>query len=127
MEVRGEARAVFAAVLLLIAGVLNVIYGIAAIAGANYYTDNAHFVFANLSFWGWITLIIAVIQVTGGVSLIGGGTYGRVIGLIAAFLGAIVSLIAIAGPNPFWAIGVFALCVVVLHGLIVYGQPVETR
>ncbi len=127
MEVRGEARTMFAALLLLIAGTLNVIYGIAAIGDSHYFTDNAHFVFSNLNTWGWITVIVAAIQVTGGISLLGGGIYGRVIGITAASLGAIVSLLAVAGPNPFWALGVFALSLIVLHGLIVYGRPVETR
>ena len=37
VEVRGEARAMFAAILLLIAGVLNVIYGIAAISNGDFF------------------------------------------------------------------------------------------
>lgn len=127
MEVRGESRTLFAAMLLLMAGTLNVIYGIAAIANSHYFAENSHFVFSNLNTWGWVTVIVAAIQVTGGVSLLGGGTYGRVIGITAASLGAIVSLLAVAGPNPFWALGVFALSLIVLHGLIVYGSPAEAR
>lgn len=126
MEVRGEARAMFAAVLLLIAGVLNVIYGIAAIGNSHFFTDTGtHYVFSGLKTWGWVTLIIAIIQLTGGFSLFGGGLYGRVIGLIGASLGAIVALLAIGGAYPFWSLGIFALCVIVIHGLIVYGEPVE--
>lgn len=128
MEVRGEARAIFAAVLLLIAGVLNVIYGIAAIGNSSFFTDaGTHYVFASLKTWGWVTLIIAIIQLTGGFSLFGGGLYGRVIGLIGASLGAIAALLAVGGAYPFWSLGIFALCVIVIHGLIVYGQPVERQ
>jgi hypothetical protein len=126
MEVRGEGRAAFAAILLLIAGVLNVIYGIAAISEAHFFTDGGtHFVFSSLNTWGWITVILGAIELTGGLSLLSGNTYGRVIGIIAASLGAIGSLLAIAGAYPFWSLGVFALCVIVLHGLVVYGQPAE--
>lgn len=128
MQVRGEGRAAFAAVLLLIAGALNAIYGIAAISEAHFFTDaGTHYVFSSLNTWGWVTVVIAVIQLTGGASLLGGNAYGRVIGIVAASLGAIESLLAVGGANPFWALGVFALCVVVLHGLIVYGKPVEDR
>lgn len=124
METRGEGRAAFAAILLLIAGALNAIYGIAAISEAHFFTDSGtHYVFSSLNTWGWVTVIIAVIQLTGGMSLLGGNTYGRVIGIIAASIGAIGSLLAVGGANPFWALGIFALCVIVLHGLIVYGQP----
>lgn len=126
MEVRGEGRAAFAAILLLIAGVLNVIYGIAAISEAHFFTDSgSHYVFSSLNTWGWITVLLGVIELTGGFSLLSGNAYGRVIGIVAASLGAIGALLAVAGAYPFWSLGVFALCVIVLHGLIVYGEPVE--
>lgn len=87
--------------------------------------SGTHFVFSSLNTWGWITVILGVIELTGGFSLISGNAYGRVIGIVAASLGAIGSLLAIAGAYPFWSLGVFALCVIVLHGLVVYGEPVE--
>jgi hypothetical protein len=124
MAVRGEGRATFAAVLLIIAGVLNVIYGIAAISEAHFFTDSGtQFVFSSLNTWGWIILLLGVLELTGGFSLLSGNTYGRVIGVIAASFGAIGSLLGVAGAYPFWSLGVFALCVIVLHGLIVYGEP----
>ncbi len=79
--------------------------------------------FSSLHTWGWITIIIGIIQLTAGFSLFGGGTYGRVIGIVAASLGALAALLAIGGAYPFWVLGVFALCVLVIHGLVVYGQP----
>ncbi len=51
--------------------------------------------FGNLHTWGWITLILGVIQLTAGFSLFGGGAYGRVIGVVAASLGALGALLAI--------------------------------
>ena len=120
---RGAGRAMFAAILLTIAGGLNIIYGIAAIGDANFYTSSGtHYVFASLHTWGWITLIIGVIQLTGGFSLISGNVYGRVIGITAAGLGAFAALLAIGGANPFWSLGVFAICLWVLHGLVMYGE-----
>jgi hypothetical protein len=113
----------FAAILLTIAGGLNIIYGIAAIGDANFYTSSGtHYVFSSLHTWGWITLIIGVIQLTGGFSLISGNVYGRVIGITAAGLGAFAALLAIGGANPFWSLGVFAICLWVLHGLVMYGE-----
>lgn len=125
MQVRGEGRVAFAAILLIIAGALNVIYGIAAISEAHFFTDSgSHYVFSSLNTWGWITVILGVIELTGGISLLGGNAYGRVIGIVGASLGAIGSLLAVSGAYPFWSLGIFALCVIVLHGLIVYGEPV---
>jgi len=116
----------FAAILLVIAGVLNVIYGIAAISDANFFVENTRYVFFSLHAWGWITVIIGVIQLTGGFSLFSGNLYGRTIGIFAASVGAIESLLAVGGTFPFWSLGIFALCVIVIHGLVVYGEPVET-
>jgi len=48
-----------------------------------------------------------------------------VIGIVAASIGAIGSLLSVSGAYPFWSLGIFALCVIVIHGLVVYGEPVE--
>jgi hypothetical protein len=127
MNVRGAGRAMFAAILLVVAGTLNIIYGIAAIDDANFYDDSTRYIFSDLNTWGWITLILGVIQLTGGFSLFGGGGYGRVIGIAAATFGAIGALLSVGGAFPFWSLGIFALCVIVLHGLIVYGEPEPPR
>ena len=76
--------------------------------------------------WGWITLIVGVIQLTGGFSLFSGGTYGRVVGVMAATVGAIIALLSVGGAFPFWSLAIFALCVIVIHGLVVYGEPETT-
>ncbi len=74
----------------------------------------------SLNTWGWITVIIGVLQLTGGFSLFGGGDYGRIIAVIAAALGAIESLLSVGGAHPFWSVGIFALCVWILFRLIAY-------
>jgi hypothetical protein len=123
---RGVGRAAFAAILLLIAGTLNLIYGIGAIADAHFYTDSGtHYVISSLHTWGWITLLLGIIQLFAGFSLLSGGTFGRVIGIAAASLGALGALLAVGGSSPFWALGVFAICLIVIHGLVVYGEPLE--
>ena len=118
---KGVGRAVFVAVLFLIIGVLNIIYGIAAIGNAHFF-DNTQFVFSSLHTWGWITIIVGVIQLTAGFSLFVGGAYGRIIGIIAATIGALESLLSIGGTHPWWSLAIFVLCLWVLHGLVVYGE-----
>ena len=121
---RGAGSAVFAAILLLMAGTLNIIYGFGAVGDAHFFTDSgSHYVFSSLHGWGWITVILGVIQLTAGFSLFAGGTYGRVIGIVAATLGAVGALLAIGGAYPFWSLGVFAICIIVIHGLAVLGEP----
>ena len=123
---RGAGRATFAAVLLLIAGTLNIIYGIGALSNANIFHNGERYVFTNLNAMGWVLLILGVIQLTGGFSLWAGNTWGRVIGVTGAGLGAIGALLSVGGANPWWSLGVFALCVYILHGILVLGDDERT-
>ncbi|MGO9753626.1 MAG: hypothetical protein ACLP22_19365 [Solirubrobacteraceae bacterium] len=117
---KGLGRTLFVAIMLVIAGILDVIYGIAAVGNAHFFANTAY-VFANLHTWGWITIIIGVIQLGAGFSLMAGGGFGLAIGIIAASLGALDSLLSIGGTHPWWSIGIFALSLWILHGLVVYG------
>ena len=119
---RGVGRVVFAAILLLIVGTLNIIYGIGALDDANIFVGDTRFVFTNLSTLGWILIILGVIQLTGGFSLMSGNTYGRVLGIIGGTLGAIGALLSIGGAYPWWSLAIFALCVYVVHGIVVFGE-----
>ena len=123
---RGAGSAVFAAILLVVAGTLNIIYGIGALDDANVFVNDTRLILDNLNTLGWVLIILGVIQLTAGFSLFGGGTYGRVIGIAAATLGAIEALMSVGGAYPFWSLGLFAICVIVLHGLIVLGEPERT-
>lgn len=117
---RGTGRAVFVAILLLVAGVVDIIYGIAAIGNAHFFTHVATHggVFDSLHTYGWFTLIIGVLLLTGGVSLLAGGGYGVFIGIVGATLAAIDALLSVGGAFPFWSLGVFAICLWVLSGLV---------
>jgi hypothetical protein len=120
--VRGAGRVVFAALLLVIAGTVNIIYGLGALDDANIFVNDTRFILDNLNTLGWVLIILGVIQLTGGFSLMAGHTYGRIIGITAGILGAIGALLSIGGNHPWWSLGVFALCVYVVHGIVVYGE-----
>ena len=119
---RGAGRATFAAVLLLIAGTINIVYGIGALDSANIYANDTRYIFTNLNTMGWVLIILGVIQLTGGFSLLSGNTYGRVIGIVGASLGAIGALFSIGGNNPWWSLAVFALCIYIIQGIAVLGD-----
>jgi hypothetical protein len=119
---RGAGRVGFAAVLLLIAGVINILYGIGANAHATVFVNDTRFVLEDLNALGWVLIILGVIQLTGGFSLMAGRGYGRVIGIIGGSLGAIGALLSIGGRYPWWSLAVFFLCIYVVHGIVVYGE-----
>ena len=118
---RGSGRVVFAAVLLLLVGTINIIYGIGALDDANIFVNDTRFVLTNLNTLGWVLIVLGLLQLTGGFSLIAGNVYGRVIGIAAGSLGAIGALLSIGGAYPWWSLCVFVLCVYVVHGIVVYG------
>ena len=119
---RGAGRAAFAAVLLLIAGTINIVYGIGALDNANIYANDTRYIFTNLNTMGWVLIALGILQLTGGFSLMAGNTYGRILGIVAAGLGAIGALFSIGGANPWWSLAVFALCVYIIHGILVLGE-----
>jgi hypothetical protein len=119
---RGAGRVVFAATLLLIVGTLNIIYGIGALDDARIFVNDTRFILDDLNTLGWVLVVLGVVQLTGGFSLMSGQTYGRVIGLVGGGLGAIGALLSIGGANPWWSLGVFFLCVYVVHGILVFGE-----
>jgi hypothetical protein len=119
---RGAGRVVFAATLLLIAGTLNIIYGIGSLDDANIFVNDKRFIFTNLNTLGWVLIILGVIQLAGGFSLMSGNTFGRVIAIVGGSLGAIGALLSIGGSYPWWSLGIFFLCIYVVHGILVYGE-----
>jgi tetrahydromethanopterin S-methyltransferase subunit C len=128
-QVRGAGRVVFAAILLLLVGTLNIIYGIGAIADANFYANDTRYILTNLNALGWLLILVGLIQLTGGFSLLSGNPYGRLIGIVAGSLGAIDALLSMGNSHPWWNLAIFALCVWVVYGIVVYGEDerVETR
>ncbi len=112
----------FAATLLLIVGTLNIIYGIGALDEANIFVNDTRFILDDLNALGWVLIILGIFQLTGGFSLMVGNTYGRVIGIMGGSLGAIGALLSIGGAYPWWSLGIFFLCLYVVHGIIVYGE-----
>lgn len=119
---RGVGRAVFAATLLLIVGTLNIIYGIGALDNANIFTNDQRYILTDLNTLGWVLIILGVIQLAGGLSLMAGNLYGRIIAIIGASLGAIGALLSIGGSYPWWSLAIFLVCIYVIHGIFVYGE-----
>jgi len=122
VTMRGAGRTAFAAILLLIVGTLNIIYGIGALDDANIFVGDRRFICSDLNTMGWVLIVVGFIQLTAGVSLMGGNAWGRFIGIAAGSLGAIVALLSIGGDYPWWSLAIFFLSIYVVHGIFVYGE-----
>jgi hypothetical protein len=108
--------------MLLILGVLNIIYGIGALDNANVFVNDTRLVFSDLNTLGWVLIVLGAVQLIGGFSLLAGNTFGRIIGIFAGSIGAVVALISVAGAFPWWSLAVFFVCCWVVWGIIVYGE-----
>jgi hypothetical protein len=119
---RGAGRAMFAAVMLLMLGTINIVYGIGALDDARIFVGDTRFILDNLNTLGWALIILGVIQLTAGFSLAAGNVYGRVMGVVAGTFGAMGALFSIGGGYPWWSLAMFFVCVWVVHGIIVLGE-----
>jgi hypothetical protein len=107
---------VFAGVLLIVAGILNIVWGIAAIGDSKFFTEEATFILSGLHTWGWILLILGVLEMVAAFSLWSGGEFGRWFGIFIAALNALGALLSIPA-YPFWSLAVFALAIIIIYKL----------
>ena len=120
-RVEGHGLIVFASVLLVILGCFNLIYGIAAIAHSHVFIANAHYVFGNLRTWGWITLILGVLQLLAAAGVVAGNQLARWFAVAVLGLNAIDQMFFIPA-YPLWSLVIIAVDVVALYGLCAYGS-----
>ena len=120
-EGRGFGLIVFASILLFVDGFFNMLYGIAAIANSHVFVANAHYVIGNLRAWGWITLIISVLQLAAGAGVLAGNQLARWFAVAVVGISAI-DMMFFLPAYPFWALAIIAIDVVALYGLCAYGS-----
>ena len=120
VERAGYGLGVFAAVMLLVIGCFNLLYGIAAVANAHVFVLGAHYVWGDLRFWGWATLIIGAVQVLAAAGVMTGNQFARWFGVAVVGLNAI-NMMFFLPAYPFWALVILAADVVALWGLCAYG------
>ena len=120
-EPRGLGLVFFAAVMLLVVGIFNVIDGIAAIANSHLFVANAHCVIGDLRAWGWVALMLGLLQLLAGGEVMIGNQAARWFGIAIIGLNLISQLFFIPA-YPFWALTIIAFDVFALYGLCVYGD-----
>jgi hypothetical protein len=123
LEERGSGWVTFAGVLLVLLGTLNVIDGIAAISRSHFYVASAHYVFGDLRTWGWVALCIGVLELLIGLGVFARNQLARWAGVGVLTLNAVAQLLMIPA-YPFWSLSIFAIGILGLYGLVVYGDRI---
>ena len=117
----GYGMVVFAAVLLGMLGLFNLIDGIAALARSSVFIGNARFVFGDLRTWGWVALILGGLQVLASLGVLAGNQVARWTGVALIGLNSIGQMFFLPA-YPFWSLMIIAVDVVALWGLCAYGS-----
>ena len=116
----GQGLVTFAGIMLMIAAVLNMLYGIAAIDQANFFTQNARYVFGDLNTFGWFLLALGAAQFFAAYAIWSGASWGRWFGVACASVNAILQTLWIPA-YPVLAMTILALDITVIYGLLAYG------
>ena len=112
---------VFAAALLVTVGIFNLIDGIAAIARSHVFIANAHYVVGDLRAWGWVALILGVLQILASIGVMAGNQAARWFAVAVVGLNAVAQMF-FTPAYPFWSLMIIAVDVVALWGLCAYGS-----
>ena len=119
-EDRGLGWIVFAGIMLSIVGILNIVYGIAAIDNSTFFVADAKYVITDLNTWGWVLLGVGAIQFLAAFGIWAGSEWGRWVGIVSAGCNAILQMFFIPA-FPLLSVTLFAVDVLVIYGLVAYG------
>ncbi len=113
----------FAGVTALVVGGYNALSGIAALSDDDTLAAQANKVLygIDLTFWGWLWLLVGALQILAGVLIIRRNEWGMALGVVMAGLSALITVFVIF-VFPLWAIAVLTLDALVLYGLLTRGD-----
>ena len=121
---QGEGWVLFAGLMLGIIGVLNIFQGLSLIAKDEILVtgpDAQVVVIGDVSTWGWVILIIGIIEMFAAFGVYSGQQWARWVGIIIASLALIAQFPVFFGAGQLWSLTVVLLCSLVIYGLAAYG------
>ncbi|WP_329275134.1 DUF7144 family membrane protein [Streptomyces sp. NBC_00691] len=115
---RGAAGGtLFAGVLMVVIGILDILQGIAAIAKDDVYTRVGDYVFEfSLTGWGWTHLILGILVGLAGTGILMGSEWGRMGGITLAVLNTVAQFLFLP-YHPWWALFSMAISILVIWAL----------
>ncbi len=113
--VGGSSYSNFAGIFLFVVWLFNILDGFLTLWRKEYFS-NASVVFANMQTWGWIVLLVGVVQLLAGWLVLSRSSMGRWVGIAIVVISMAVSFMAI-GVYPFWTLIILAADAIVLWGL----------
>ena len=127
MESDGAGWKMFAGLMILVVGTINVFDGIVGLTQQNYikqFTNGQLPITNNIKTWSWVVLIIGVIMILAGFLIFSGNMFGRVVGILVASLNLLVQL-AYLNHNTFWSFTMILIDILVIYGLAAHGGRLD--
>jgi hypothetical protein len=117
---------VFAGVMLIMLGTFQIIEGLVALFDDGFYAVASNGLVVNVDYntWGWVHTGIGIIGVLAGLGLLAGNMAARVVGIVIAFLSAVVNL-AFLSAYPVWSTIMITVDVIVIYAIIVHGRELK--
>ena len=113
------------AVVLILAGVLNAMQGVVALATNEFYVATQRWLFQfDVTTWGWVHILLGLIAAATGVALLYGAFWARVLGVIVAAVSVIANFVWLP-YYPLWAVIIISFDVFVIWALIVNGRDMK--
>jgi hypothetical protein len=115
----------FAAIMMIIGGSLNALYGVIAAVNDEWvvFTNRAD-VYLDVSQWGWAHIIMGVIVLLAGIGLFSGNIVARTVAVIVASISLLVNFFFIP-VYPLWALTVITIDALVIWALTAHGREMR--
>ena len=117
---RRRSWVIFAATMLVLTGIVNIIEGVAAISNSNFFVARAHYLYGDLGSYGWVLILNGFVQAATGLGILLKNESARWLGVVLAGINALVQMLFIPA-YPLWSLALFALDLLVIYGLVVHG------
>ena len=117
----------FAAILVLVAGIFDALYGLMAVIGPNsaYFLSGAGNLFMfDVAGWGWWHIFTGLLLILVGCALLAGAMWARVLGVIFAILSAIGQLFLLP-VQPWWSTIIIVMDILIIYALTVHGRELK--
>ena len=115
----------FAGVMMILAGSLNLFYGIIAAVNDEWvvFTNRAN-VYLDVSEWGWVHIIVGAVVLISGLGLFSGNILARTIAVVVASISLVVNFFFIP-VYPLWAITVIVIDLLVIWAVTAHGREMR--
>ena len=116
----------FGGVMLIMLGTFQIIEGLVALFDDGFYLVNSNGLVVDVDYntWGWVHTGIGLIAVLAGLGLLAGNMAARVVGIVIAFLSALVNL-AFLSAYPVWSTIMITVDIIVIYAIIVHGRELK--